>query len=78
MLYNLKYVGGKYLIAKFSNDLDLEASYVINGTCSCPSGTHGHYCRHRKMKDIFISQGRVNSPWFYDYDTNKWHMLHIG
>jgi hypothetical protein len=78
MLYNLKAIKDKYLIAKFSHDLDLISSYVINGTCSCPAGTNGRYCRHRKMKDIFISQGKVNSPWFYDYDTNKWHLLVMG
>jgi hypothetical protein len=71
-------VKGKYLIAKFSDDLDLEASYVIGADCSCPAGTHGRYCRHREMKDIFIKQGKVNSPWFYNYDTAKWHLLVMG
>jgi hypothetical protein len=27
------------------------------------------------MKDIFIKQGKVNSAWFYDYDTGKWHFF---
>jgi hypothetical protein len=75
MLYNLKSVRGKYLISKFSNDLDLKGSYVLNGSCSCPAAYHSRHCRHKIMKDIFISQGKVDTPWFYDYDTGKWHLF---
>jgi hypothetical protein len=27
------------------------------------------------MKDIFIKQGKVDTAWFYDYDTGKWHLF---
>jgi hypothetical protein len=75
MLYNLKSVRGKYLISKFSNDLELRGSYVLNGNCSCPAGYHSRYCRHKEMKEIFIRQGKVDTAWFYDYDTGKWHLF---
>jgi hypothetical protein len=78
MLYNLKSIKGKYLIAKFSLGpiLELEGSYVISGNdCTCPAGSHGKYCRHKEMKHIFIKQGKVNTPYFYDYDTGKWYLF---
>jgi hypothetical protein len=27
------------------------------------------------MKDLFIKQGKVDTAWFYDYDTGKWHLF---
>jgi hypothetical protein len=74
MLYNLKSIKGKYLMTKWSDDLDLEASYVLGSSnCTCAAGTHSRHCRHKEMKSIFINQGRVNSEWFYNYDTGKWY-----
>jgi hypothetical protein len=63
-------------MAKFSDDLELEASYILNGNdCTCPAGMHRKYCRHKEMKDIFTRQGKINSEWFYNYDTDKWHIF---
>jgi hypothetical protein len=76
MLYNLKSIKDKFLMTKFSDDLELQASYILSdGDCNCPSGIHGRYCRHKRIRKLFVDQGKVNSEWFYNYDTGKWHLF---
>lgn len=76
-LYNLKtqyaeneVEPGSYVITKFDDDLNVEASYQvsING-CTCPAG-HRDTCRHRKM--LPLMKDRVDSNWFWDYDACQW------
>ena len=75
-LYNLKQSKDKYIITKFDGDLEVQSSYEVNGgVCTCPAGTHGRYCRHKEMQNYFIEQGRVDSPWFFEYPEHKWWYL---
>ena len=73
-LYNVKTVQDQYRITKFSDDLDVESSYLTSSiACDCPAG-HRDTCRHRKMLSKF--EGRADSPWFYDYDNERWYYYH--
>jgi hypothetical protein len=72
-LYNLKALPDKFLITKFTKDLEVGNTYQLSGgVCTCPAGVHNRYCRHREMKELFEEQGRVNSCWFLEYETRKW------
>jgi hypothetical protein len=71
-LYNLKTAKDGYKIAKFTDDLDYEQDYIVSPDgCDCPAG-HRDTCRHRQMLPKFLVQRRVNTPWFYDHDNERW------
>ena len=72
-LYNLKSLPDKLVMVKFTDELEIENTYQLNGgVCTCPAGVHNRYCRHKEMRDYFEEQGRVNSGWFFEYETHKW------
>lgn len=71
-LYNCKSDGDQYRISKFSNDLDVEASYLTsNDGCDCPAG-HRPVCRHRIMLPRFIAKNATAGQWFHNYEHNQW------
>lgn len=71
-LYNCKSDGDHYRISKFSNDLDVEASYLTDGAeCDCPAG-HRPVCRHRIMLPRFIAKNATAGQWFHNYEHNQW------
>ena len=64
-----------YRMVKFDYDFNVQTIYAIYKTkewgCSCfqhdkPS------CRHRQMISLFISENKVNSGWFFDYERKVW------
>lgn len=71
-LYNCKADGDQYRISKFTNDLDVEASYLTsNDECDCPAG-HRPVCRHRIMLPRFIAKNATAGQWFHNYEANQW------
>lgn len=71
-LYNCKSDGDQYRISKFTNDLDVEASYLTsNDGCDCPAG-HRPVCRHRQMLSRFIAKNATAGQWFHNYEANQW------
>lgn len=71
-LYNLKSSIDThlYIITKFTNDLNVEASYSVGNTiCECPAG-HRPTCRHRQMLPTLAP--RVDTAWFYCFETKSW------
>lgn len=70
-LYNLRTSDGSYRITKFSNDLDVEASYLVSLTeCECPAG-HRPSCRHRQMLPKMLAVGADDQPMFYDFEGDR-------
>lgn len=71
-LYNCKSDGDQYRISKFTNDLNVEASYLTDGAeCDCPAG-HRPACRHRIMLARFIAKDAIAGQWFHNYEANQW------
>ena len=71
-------INGDLRITKFTDDLEIDetdgrpASYITSiDACDCPAG-HRDTCRHRQMVPEFISTERVNTPWLYDHDNQRW------
>lgn len=70
-LYNAKTDDGEVRITKFTDDLDVQSSYITSGSsCECPAGARDT-CRHRKMFSAI--KERINSPWFLDWDNGGWY-----
>jgi hypothetical protein len=71
-LYNVKRIEEAYEITKFTDDLDVESSYITSrSTCECPAGVRDS-CRHRQMLPEFIHNERINTGWFLDWDNKRW------
>jgi hypothetical protein len=70
-LYNLKSALDDYRITKFTQDLNVESSYLIGrlGTgpweCECPAGSR-NTCRHRQMLPDLLPL--VDTEWFWDFE----------
>ncbi len=61
-----------YDVHKFDADHNPIMVYKIHTTshtCTCPA-FRSNTCRHRAMLPLFLSEERINSGWFYDYDRN--------
>lgn len=70
-LYNIRKGPAGFCITKFTDDLNVEASYNVNSkTCNCPAGFRPT-CRHRKMLPRMLAH--VGDSWFYDYEHQNWH-----
>ena len=70
-LYTLKSSDGQWRITKFTNDLDVEASYITSeAECECPAGSRPT-CRHRQMLPKMLNVGAEDSGMFYDFDTDQ-------
>jgi hypothetical protein len=81
ILYNLKREGTDawgtktqtYRISKFTDDMEVESSYLVDEiNCECPQG-HKPICRHRKMLPLMVD--RVDTPWFYCFDVGLWYNI---
>ena len=69
-LYNLKSSDGQWRITKFTNDLDVESSYITSETeCECPAGVRPS-CRHRQMLPRMLNVGAEDSGMFYDFERD--------
>ena len=70
-LYNLKSSDGHWRITKFTNDLEVESSYITSlQECECPAGSRPT-CRHRQMLPKMLSIGAEDSPMFYDFERDQ-------
>lgn len=70
--YNCKRDGDLYRITKFTEDMDVESSYLTSHeACGCPAG-HRSVCRHRIMLPRFIAHEATEGQYFFDYDASKW------
>lgn len=70
-LYNLKSSDSQWRITKFTNDLEVESSYLTSETeCACPAGVRPQ-CRHRQMLPKMLAVGAEDSGMFYDYDKDQ-------
>jgi hypothetical protein len=70
-LYNLKSADGQWRITKFTNDLDVESSYILSETeCECPAGSRPT-CRHRQMLPIMLANSLEDSGGFYDFENEQ-------
>lgn len=70
-LYNLKTADGQFRITKFTNDLDVESSYLLSESeCACPAGSRPT-CRHRQMLPKMLEVQAADSGLFYDFDSDK-------
>ena len=68
-LYNLKTDGDQYRITKFTNNLDVESSYLLSlSECECPAGSRPT-CRHRQMLPDMLAYDMANTGMFYDFET---------
>jgi len=75
-LYNAKQTSEGIRITKFTDDLDVESSYITSrDVCDCPAG-HRDTCRHRQMYPEFAANERINTPWFLDWDNHRWYYYH--
>ena len=71
-LYSCRTAGPSFSITKFDSDLNPEVTYSCTSVeCNCPAGSRPT-CKHRKMLGLFISEGRVNTGAFLDWDTRQW------
>ena len=70
-LYNLKSSDGQWRITKFTNDLDVESSYITSlQECECPAGSRPT-CRHRQMLPKMLNVGAEDSAMFYDFEHDQ-------
>ncbi len=71
-LYNCRHAGDQYRITKFTEDMNVESSYLCTETeCDCPAGQRPT-CRHRQMLPRFLAREAVGNEWFFDYDRGGW------
>jgi hypothetical protein len=69
-LYNAKSTDDGVRITKFTDDLNVESSYIVSrSSCDCPAGVRDT-CRHRQMLPSFVE--RIDTPWFLDWDNRRW------
>lgn len=79
-LYNIRTLpGGSYRVAKFDEDIDVLAVYVVTKpgryyNCNCRAGQRPS-CRHREMVIGFLKYNAVDTGLLYDYDNQKWKRL---
>ena len=72
-LYNAKQTSDGLRITKFTDDLDVESSYITSrDVCECPAG-HRDTCRHRQMVPEFKAANRIDKSWFLDWDNHRWY-----
>lgn len=75
ILYNCKpsFDDGRYIITKWSADLDIESSYITSiSECECPAGVRPT-CRHRQMLPHFIATDHIGDDFFFCFDDQTWH-----
>jgi hypothetical protein len=79
-LYNMRSAGKGYTITKFDTDLNPLHTYTMASPtqCTCPQATNRQaWCRHADMARRFLGLDRVDSEWFYCYETSKWEKTDV-
>jgi len=79
MLYNVRNISPyAYRMVKFDDWFNVETSYLLYQpynkyyyVCNCFQSNKPS-CRHREMLSMFIKEKKVNTGWFYNYDTKVW------
>jgi hypothetical protein len=69
-LYNLKSALDDYRITKFTQDLDVESSYLMDsatGACECPAGER-RTCRHRQILPWILPI--IDTEWFWHFERS--------
>lgn len=70
-LYNIRSDGDEFRITKFTNELDVESSYLTSHTeCQCPAGSRPT-CRHRQMLPTMLAAGLLDTGGFYDFESQQ-------
>jgi len=74
--YNCKSNGSGYHLTKFDEDLNpISEQYDTSlAECTCKAGVRPT-CRHRQMLPLFQHLGRVNTGWFFEFDSQRWYYL---
>lgn len=83
--YNIHSTASGFRVTGFDEALNVEKAYIIvknDGRqghssiyqCSCPAG-HRPDCKHRKMLAMYQREGRIDTEWFLDWDTQQWQRL---
>lgn len=75
-LYNAKSTDtpNTYLFTKFDDDLNIvdDSVYLTSlAECTCPAGSRAS-CRHRQMLPQFLASQRIDTDWFYCFETSDW------
>lgn len=74
ILYSIRSLSEGYMIAKFDNDFDIEATYEVSPfACSCPAFPRRQSCKHQDILAKFITREKVDSEWFYCRESDSWH-----
>lgn len=63
-----------YLFTKFDDDLNIvdDSVYLTSlAECTCPAGQRAS-CRHRQMLPQFLAADRIDSDYFYCFETSDW------
>lgn len=74
-LYSIRSVSGGYIIAKFDDDFNIDATYNITEgpVCDCPSWPRKRHCKHLDMLAKFEARSKIDTDWMYDPKTSSWH-----
>lgn len=76
-VYSIRTEVGGYRVVKFDFLLNVEKIYHIRGSitnrmsCDCPQ-SRSPSCKHRIMVLLFNSVKRIDTGWFYDWDSRRW------
>jgi hypothetical protein len=62
-----------FLIAKFDENLSIEASYFVGPkTCQCQGWQKKKTCRHLTMRTMFMMSRHTDDGWFLDFENRRW------
>ena len=77
-LYQIRTVSQDVLrIVKFDLNINVISIYHLRKQtlgrwwCPCPRPDYAR-CRHKIMRDIFAREDKIDTGWFYNWDTGLW------
>jgi len=74
ILYSVRAIASGYLIAKFDENFDVEATYEVSpASCTCPAFHRRQTCKHQDILAKFITREKVDTEWFYCREADSWH-----
>lgn len=67
----------QFVVSKLGEDFIPSATYNIfenpkSGALACDCPAYKPWCRHCDILRKFQAEGRINSGWFYNFDTKEW------
>lgn len=72
-LYNCRHDGDQYRITKFTDQMEVESSYLVDPTaCECPAFDKRGRCKHQEMLPYFINRKAVDSGEMFDWERGGW------